>query len=174
MVRIWWMMEMICNEAVCSKNKQCWPYEFHYDVFFVFADKGARARKQYSKSTSLLKHIAHIWFRYRIANVQKKLGRIGGGNIKHLCVPAANLNYNSFQSESDRNGLLVQIASVDIPQSDVFCCAWRVVLVHHIFVCWFSAVVWESLKRNIRGPRLEARLDYNARWAAQHPTPPSF
>jgi hypothetical protein len=27
---------------------------------------------------------------------------------------------------------------------------------------------------NIRGPRLEARLDYNARWAAQHPTPPSF
>jgi hypothetical protein len=33
-------------------------------------------------------------------NFQKKrcLGRIGGGNIKHLCVPAANLNYNSFQS----------------------------------------------------------------------------
>jgi hypothetical protein len=58
-------------------------------------------------------------------NFQKKrcLGRIGGGNIKHLCVPAANLNYNSFQSESDKNGLLVQIAIVHIPQSDVFCCA---------------------------------------------------
>jgi hypothetical protein len=81
-------------------------------------------------------------------NFQKKrcLGRIGGGNIKHLFVPAANLNYNSFQSESDKNGLLVQIAIVHIPQSDVFC----------------------------RGRRLEARLDYNARWAAQHPTPPSF
>ena len=53
-------------------------------------------------------------------NFQKKrcLGRIGGGNIKHLCVPAANLNYNSFQSESDKNGLLVQIAIVHIPQSD--------------------------------------------------------
>ena len=50
-------------------------------------------------------------------NFQKKrcLGRIGGGNIKHLCVPAANLNYNSFQSESDKNGLLVQIAIVHIP-----------------------------------------------------------
>lgn len=58
-------------------------------------------------------------------NFQKKrcLGRIGGGNIKHLFVPAANLNYNSFQSESDKNGLLVQIAIVHIPQSDVFCCA---------------------------------------------------
>jgi hypothetical protein len=93
-------------------------------------------------------------------NFQKKrcLGRIGGGNIKHLCVPAANLNYNSFQSESDKNGLLVQIAIVHIPQSGG----------------GSNNFQKKHTRPNIRGPRLEARLDYNARWAAQHPTPPSF